>query len=216
MFTLLTSIALAAIVSQPSVPTTPPDPTPAGDIRSARVRAADTRTATLLTLGLERSATIRTLVNNIERHDVIVYLEMQPQLRKRLAGTLTWITATKDHRYVRVSINPELSTDAAIATLGHELQHVFEVASAPAIVCERTLTKFYQEQRGSNQVHPTGWDTEAARVAGEDVRRDLVTFASQRHGRDRERTGRVADSIQQLDPDDWMVVYRRARGMLPP
>jgi hypothetical protein len=214
MFTLLTSIALAAIVSQPSVAPAPADPTPQRDIRSARVRAADTRTATLLMLGIERSATIRTLVNHIERQDVIVYLEMQPQLRKRLAGTLTWITATRDHRYVRVSINPELSTDAAIATLGHELQHVFEVANAPSIVCERTLAKFYQEHRGSNQVHSSGWDTEAARVAGEDVRRDLMAFASQRH--DRERTGRAADSIQQLDPDDWMVVYRRARGMLPP
>jgi hypothetical protein len=168
----------------------------------------------LLIQGLERSATIRALANQLEQREVIVYLEMQPALRKRLAGMLTWVTATKSHRYVRISLNPELSTDAAIATLGHELQHALEVANAAEIVCERTLARFYQEHRGSNQVHATGWDTEAARVAGEDVRRELVASAGER---DRSRPGRVADSIQQqLDPDDWMVVYRRARGMLPP
>jgi hypothetical protein len=175
-------------------------------VPAPRVRAGDARSAMLLTQGLQRSETLRGLVTQLERRDVIVYVEMQPALKKRLAGTMTWITATPNHRYVRVSINPELNTDMAIATLGHELQHVVEVANAPGVVSDQTLEKFYRVHGDANRAEFNGWDTEAARVAGHEVRRELAAV----------RSARVADSIQQFDPNDWLVVYRRARGMLPP
>jgi hypothetical protein len=204
MLRLLAFIAI--VVAAPCTALAAQDDSPADrGIRSARVRAADARTAVLLTQGLERSSTIRGLVNALEQRDVIVYLEMQPALKKRLAGTMTWLSAAKTHRYVRVSISPELSTDMAIATMGHELRHVLEVANAPEIVNEATLEKYYRAHGEGNRSHGNGWDTEAARVAGDEVRRELA-----------DRTYRVADSIQQLDPQDWFVVYRRARGMLPP
>lgn len=183
----------------------PDDPPPDKSQRSPRVRAADSRTAALLAQGLERSATIRAFVNELEQRDVIVYLEIQPALKKRLAGTLTWLSASQSHRYVRISINPELSTDLAISTMGHELQHALEVANAPDVVSEPTLERYYRTYGQENRAHINGWDTEAARVAGEDVRRELA-----------DRTTRVADSIQQFDPQDWFVVSRRTRGMLPP
>ena len=183
-----------------------PDPPTDRIYSTARVRAADTRTANLLVQGLQRSSTLRGLVDQLERHDVIVYIEMQPMMKKRLAGTLTWLTATKAHRYVRISINPELNTEMAIATLGHELQHALEVAKAGEIVNAVTLANFYRAHGESNPAEFNGWDTEAARVAGQDVRRELAAW----------RAGRVADSIQQLDPNDWLVVYRRTRSMLPP
>jgi hypothetical protein len=214
MFKLLTLAATVAIYTLPAVVAAAPD-TPERDIRSARVRAADTRTATLLLQGLDRSRTVRDLVNELEQRDVIVYIEMQPALKKRLAGTMTWLSASKAHRYVRISINPELSTDLAISTLGHELQHAVEVANAPEIRCERTLANFYQSHGGSNRVNATGWDTEAARVAGDNVRRELSLHPASKAA-DRPRPARVADSIQNLDPEDWLIVYRRARGMLPP
>jgi hypothetical protein len=207
---LLTVVAIACVVSAQPVFAAPPDGTPASTARSARVRPGDSRSAVLLTRGLERSATIRGLVNQLERRDVIVYIEMQPSLKKRLAGTLTWITKTKEHRYVRVSINPDLNTEMAISTVGHELQHALEVANAPQIVSEQSLASFYQLHGQSTRSALNGWDTEAARQAGDDVRRELAIAA---------RTAvanSVAESIQQLDPEDWLVVYRRARGMLPP
>jgi hypothetical protein len=175
--------------------------------RSPRVRAADARTAFLLVQGLQRSATIRALVNQLERRDVIVYIELQPLLKRRLAGTMTWITATREHRYVRVSLNPELNTDMAISTLGHELQHALEVANAPTIVSDATLERFYREHGDLNRSQANGWDTEAARVAGDDVRRELSGSA---------RSTRAVETVQQFEPEDWFVVYRRARSMLPP
>jgi hypothetical protein len=174
--------------------------------RSPRVRAGDSRTATILLKGLERSDTIRSLVRQLEQRDVIVYLEMQPYMKRPLAGTMTWITATATHRFVRISINSELSTDAAVATLGHELQHALEVANAREIIDSQTLAAYYAKHGDNNRRHNNGWDTEAARVAGEDVRRELAGLP----------TTRVAESIQELNPDDWLIVYRRTRGMLPP
>ena len=201
--TLITAF-VTALAHPVGASPTPPVLDPAA--RTARVRAADVRSAQLLVLGLQRSDTIRALVNQLEERDVIVYIEIQPALKRRLAGTLTWLTATAAHRYVRISINPELSTDLAISTLGHELQHAVEVAHAPQIVSNRTLEHFYREHGENSRYERNGWDTEAARVAGDDVRRELADG----------RPARVVDSIQPFDPDQWRIVYRRARGMLPP
>jgi hypothetical protein len=201
LFTLLTIISATVFTFA-----IPRETSADGVVRTPRVRASDARTAVLLTQGLQRSETIRALVNRLERRDVIVYIEIQPALKKRLAGTLTWMTSTVSHRYVRISINPELNTEMAISTLGHELQHALEVANAPEVVSDNALEKFYRVHGDSNRAQVNGWDTEAARVAGEDVRRELAAT----------RSARVADSIQQFDPDGWLVVYRRARSMLPP
>jgi hypothetical protein len=168
------------------------DPVPNPASRSVRVRAADSRSKVLLRVGLQRSETLRALVRQLETRDVIVYIEMQPLLRKRLAGMLTWIASTVEHRYVRISLNPELSTDAAIATLGHELQHALEIANASEVVSDSTMEKFYRAHGEVTRAQTNGWDTEAARVRGDEVRRELAHT----------RSGRVADSIQQFEPED--------------
>jgi hypothetical protein len=205
MHTLFIMLALSIAVA-PTMAAEPSGPTTKTITRSPRVRAGDARSGVLLTEGLERSETIRTLVTQLQRRDVIVYIEMQPALKKRLAGTLTWVGATPTHRYVRISLSPDLGTEIAIATLGHELQHALEVANAAEIVSDRTLERFYRAHGDSNRAQANGWDTEAARVAGDVVRRELANS----------RSARVAETIQQFDPNDWLVVYRRTRGMLPP
>jgi hypothetical protein len=158
------------------------------------------RSANLLLEGLQRSATLRSLVDDLADEDLIVYIEMQPRLRARLAGSLTWITATPKFRYVRVSWNPEIGTNAAIATLGHELQHALEVAREASIVSASTLEAFYREH-GIDMRSRNGWDTLAARDRGDAVRRDLAASVS----------SRAIESLRTADPNDWYVVYRRMR-----
>jgi hypothetical protein len=200
--TLVTFAPLAVFASQPS------DLDPSSAIsRNPRVRPYDSRAAKLLLEGMERSVTLRALADRLEQLDVIVYLEMQPALRKKLAGTLTWMAATPSNRYVRISLNPEITRDALIAALGHELQHAVEVAEAPWVVDPASLQAYYQKHGISTAQHINGWDSLAARVTGDDVRRELA-YA---------RTVRVvADSIQPFNPQEWHIVYRRARSMLPP
>ena len=146
----------------------------------ARIRTADARIRAALEEGQQRSASFRRVLNRVEELDVIVYLEMQPLLRRRLAGTTTWVTATELFRYVRVSLNPALSKFNIVAALAHELQHVAEIGAAPSIVDNRTLTDHYREVGVDKVATSDEWETEAAKVTGEKVRNELAEFASLR------------------------------------
>ncbi|MGQ0732505.1 MAG: hypothetical protein ACT4QD_02490 [Acidobacteriota bacterium] len=144
--------------------------TPGGE----RLRPHDARSRALLATGLQRSASLRDLVRELEAHDVIVYLQMEPQLSDHLAGTLTWITATPRYRYVRISINRGLSDVLAMATVGHELYHALEIAREPSIVSPESLEAFYRSMGIRMLAHQGGWDTDGARARGELVRREVA------------------------------------------
>src|SRR5687767_8438130 len=135
-----------------------------------RVRAGDGRTAAILLDGLSRSETLRVLVDEIEQSDVIVYLEIQWNLRRGLAGSVTWAAATDSFRYVRISLSPEITGDVMIATLAHELQHAVEIAREPSIISSATLANYYATHGLSMAGHWNGWDTLAARQTGDEVR----------------------------------------------
>lgn len=139
-----------------------------------RIRPADKRVATAFQQGLERSASFRALVDRLNQLDVIVYVEMQPLLRQRLSGAMTWVTATKEFRYVRVSLNPELNPLMMIASLAHELRHVLEVGEAPSIIDNRSMTEYYRVAGIETRTNSDKWETEAAQRTGEVVRRELA------------------------------------------
>ena len=142
-----------------------------------RVRTPDMRVKAALAEGQQRSASFRRVLKRVDELDVIVYVEMQPLLRPRLAGTTTWVTATKTFRYVRVSLNPGLPKFHIVAALAHELQHVAEIGGAPSIVDTRTLTDYYREVGVDKRETSDEWETEAAKVTGEMVRSELSEFA---------------------------------------
>jgi hypothetical protein len=139
-----------------------------------RVRAADNRVAAAMKEGLARSASFRAIIDHINTLDVIVYAETQPLLRGRLSGTMTWVTATKEFRYVRVSLNPDLNIAQMTASLAHELQHVVEVGEAKSIVDTKTLSDYYRVAGVERYVRADEWDTEAAQRTGDIVRRELA------------------------------------------
>jgi hypothetical protein len=197
--TLITLAPLAAVAS-------PEDAGPRTVPYSPRVRPYDGRSASLLLEGLERSITMRAIVDRLEQLDVIVYVEMQPALRRHLAGTMTWLAATEFNRYVRISLNPKMTHDSLIAALGHELHHALEVAEASSVVDTASLQAYYEQHGISTAKHFNGWDSEAARVVGDDVRKELSGA----------RAASSAYSAQAFNPAEWHIVYRRARSMLPP
>jgi hypothetical protein len=143
-----------------------------------RVRTHDPRLREALAQGAARSAAFREVLHRVETGDVIVYIEMQMSLRGRLAGQMRWVAATAQARYVRVAINPQLSGPQLVATLAHELQHVAEIASAPSVVNERTLSAFYRGVGKERRADSDAWDTEAAQLTGEVVRRELAAHVA--------------------------------------
>jgi hypothetical protein len=198
---MLTLPALVAALALAMLSPAAEEPGTAARRSSPRVRPHDGRAATVLLRGIERSSTLRMLVEQLETSDLIVYIEMQPALKQELAGRLTWLTAAGNVRYVRVSLNPALGPETLVSTLGHELQHALEVATAPHIVSEATLEAYYKQHGIHMRSHSSGWDTLAARETGELVRREIA---------DRPISTAV-DSVAAFDPASWPTTYRRMR-----
>jgi hypothetical protein len=191
---LLFALALSPSVSAATIDNRSGLPNP-------RVRPNDSRSAALLLQGIKRSETMRLVVERLETLDVIVYVEMQPALHRQLAGRMVWLSATQKFRYVRVSLNPELSSDTIVAVLGHELQHALEVARTPSIVDEPSLEAYYRKNGISMRSHASGWDTQAARDTGDLVRRELASAPARA----------ALDSLQPFAAAAWNVAYHRAR-----
>lgn len=165
--------ALASTLSTPDAERTASGTAPVVD-GGPRVRPGDDRSRAALKDGVARSEIIRRLLVQLERYDVIAYVAMQHRLRGHLSGSLTWVVATERFRYVRVSLNPDLSGEELIATLAHELQHVVEVAQAPLVVDPGTLSALYRRIGIERLSHTEAFDTEAAKRVGEQVRRELA------------------------------------------
>ena len=165
---LLPLVALSALLSI----TTVFADGPTGEVR---LRPQDARLEAVLKEGAARSATFKSLVDRIESSNVIVYISLNPIMKRSLSGMLTWMTKTGNYRYVRASISTDLAFDQMIATVAHELQHAVEVIDDETVTNEKTLIALYQRIGHQNSASsPTRWETTAAQQAGFQVRRELV------------------------------------------
>lgn len=112
------------------------------DPLTRRVRPLSDRGARLLTVAQRLSPTIAAMVAKIEASDIILQLDTQLSLEVPFAVTRL-ITATADVRYVRVSINPRQSPLRRIELLGHELQHVLEIAAEPSVRDQNSMRDYF-------------------------------------------------------------------------
>ncbi len=157
------SLALAALVVAAPARAADPRPVP-------HVRSADAQVVKLLRDGCRRSPTFQHLVSQVEHSDVIVYVQISSQVPDALQAYLRWAGAGPVHRYVLVMVKVPTSDENLIALLGHELQHVTEVASAPDVRDEVALDALYRRIGNDSGA---GYDSLAARSVGAVVRREL-------------------------------------------
>jgi hypothetical protein len=143
-----------------------------------RIRPSDKRVAGLLAMGIERSARVRDLVDRVESGQVIVYIGMNPMMQRGLAGCVTFVSDAGRYRYLRAMLNPDLTTEQAIAALAHELHHVTEIMAHPQVRSESDLASLYRRIGTENRrAARSGWETGAAQQVGWDVRRELKEHA---------------------------------------
>jgi hypothetical protein len=142
---------------------------------TARVRPMHKRVEMLLATGMDRSATFRQLVRRIEASDVIVYVEARHHLRAGLGASMRFMTCSATDRFVRIQLNAEYSTQTLVALLGHELQHVVEVADHAEVRSSDNLRDFYR--RTGVRTGIDAFDSDAARSAGYQVRAELFSKA---------------------------------------
>jgi len=100
--------------------------------RAPHVRSMSNNMADLVQRTADRSPTVAAMLRVIEASDVILQIDfrLDPALPRAVT---TFIAASGGARYVRMVINPRLPPRVRMELLGHELQHVIEIASNPAI-----------------------------------------------------------------------------------
>jgi hypothetical protein len=158
------TLCLALLVALPS--------DAASSRENAHVRPVHPELAKLIEEGAAQSATLRSLIEQLQRTDVVALIEFDNlNLPSDLAGGLRFITKAGSLRLLRVSIRRTLSRRLMLVTIGHELQHALEIAAAPQVVDEESLHAFYRKlDRGSPADR---FDTNGARRAGDFVDMDL-------------------------------------------
>ena len=133
------------------------------------VRAPDPKVQHLLARGMARSPTFVALMRALDQTDVIVYVEVTSRLPMNVAGRLLFATTgSSGHRYLRIQIGREGSTNAQVAAIAHELQHAVEVAQAPDVRGEAGLERLYA-RIGTRGALAGSYDTQAAQLTGRRV-----------------------------------------------
>lgn len=108
------------------------------------VRSNDGRILVLIERGVARSATFRRLLDALDTSDVIVYVERKT-MREALEGYLPHhITVAGATRYIHVKVDTRGAEIRAIAIIAHELQHAVEVARAPDVRDDQSLTLMFE------------------------------------------------------------------------
>jgi len=171
---------LPARTFEPSLPAPAPTPVPPvvewWRLGGPRIRSTDSRVASALRNGLERSSVLRRLVDTIDSNDVVVYTGVDQRMGDGLSGRLTFMGVGGGYRYVRVALHAELKPSLMIAALAHELQHVVEVVEHPEVTSEAALTSLYKRIGHSNMASGSlGWETDAAHDIGLVVQHELLT-----------------------------------------
>ena len=138
-----------------------------------RVRTLNSRVQGLLAEGTRRSETFAKLIVDLNRTDVIVYVEINRKLPSAIAGRLLFATASQDGpRYLRVQISGEATTNMQVAAIGHELRHALEVAGAAEVRDEEGLARFYRRV-GTSGPMSGSFDTVDAQMTGRRVLLEL-------------------------------------------
>jgi hypothetical protein len=169
----LRRVALFVLLLLPAVPAQ------AHGLDRMRTDSKDLRL--LISSGLQRSPTLRAIVDRLEASDVIVEVQCGQFKSVLLAGRTLLLSARPSVRYVLVEIACPMGDAAALEILGHELRHALEIASAPWVVDAPSVEKLYSQIGFSNCVNRGGFrefETADAIEAGERVHHELFHQAA--------------------------------------
>jgi hypothetical protein len=169
------AVALALMPAERAIAESLPDQAP----RFCQVRSTDYRVTLAVEQGLRDSATFRGLVDRINVSDVVVYVSAdEKRLPPGVDGRLTFLSATGGFRYVVVTVNSALTQPRLVSLIGHELQHVREIADTLAIVDAKSMARAYAAGLGYHNRYLTNdgqtFDSLAAIRAGEQVLREVL------------------------------------------
>jgi len=142
----------------------------AAESKRGRVRTLDPVVAELLEQGPAQSTTLARLLDEIERSDLIVYIERHNRFPPTHIGSFKLAGECSGHRYARIALSASLDRRDTLIAMAHELQHAAEVAASD-VVDDRGMFELYC-RIGDRRT--AGFDTEAARLVTRQVSKELA------------------------------------------
>ncbi|HET9832161.1 MAG TPA: hypothetical protein VFP91_10640, partial [Vicinamibacterales bacterium] len=109
-----------------------------------RIRTTSSLIHSVLVDASEKSPTLRSIVQRVAESNVIVHLTCEQFKTVMINGRTIWVEANGAARYLRVQVDCMLPQADLAAILGHELQHVAEVADRPEVNDSRSFVKLFQ------------------------------------------------------------------------
>jgi hypothetical protein len=166
------SAVMACMIASPAS-ASPPD--------ASRIRSTDAVLLALLHEGAERSATFHGLVDAISQSNGIVYVEFGYCAFGHLNGCLLpFMVSSHGDRYLRILVIPDKNRrthDQLLALIAHEMRHALEVLEHAEVVDVATLEAMYRKVGTPMAGQPRGYETSAARAAGDAVLTELLVKA---------------------------------------
>ena len=143
------------------------------------VRPRDAAAETFLRFGSEKSAEFRAIVRELESSNVIVYVDVREDGRQPVSGALNYLSEVGGIRWLRAVVHTGSASRSRTYTdivrltaiLGHELRHALEASDADTLKDVGEFERYFR--RIGVDEGPDLLDTEAARVTGTAVEREL-------------------------------------------
>jgi hypothetical protein len=151
---------------------------------NSRLRCADDAAAAVVETALAQSPTVRRLVDEVERTDLIVLVRATMSMERARASTRFLTSTPTPHdaaagpRYLLIELNPLGAPWDLVALFAHELQHAFEIGHDRSVQCEGDVARLYTRIGWSPK--PGEYETAAAVDIGRDVRREVYQVEKQR------------------------------------
>jgi hypothetical protein len=172
-----TTLLVSFVLGQAVFAKTEPKSKPVTVARSLRsLRCSDEFLLDMLDRGLSQSATLRDLESHLERSQVIVYMA-RSVLPTGLVGKTTLIGAGNGWRYLSLRVDSRVEPVDVLTVLGHELQHVVEIADAKEVVDQASLAALYRRIGVSSSGADIGslaFETAEALAMGRRVHADMA------------------------------------------
>lgn len=149
-------------------------PCEAGGRRAAWLRVDDPLLVAAVDRGARGSATFKALLDRLEASDLIVYMMRTPANGLSPRGRTQFVVRAGSRRFVRVTIRTDHAARSIVALVGHELQHVAELAEEPRVVDANSYLELYRRigYASCEGICPC-FDTQAAVDAGYAVLSEL-------------------------------------------
>lgn len=151
-------------------------PAPSLPAEKAHLRSSSPLINGAIQSALERSATFRGLVAEINASDSWVFVN-EGDCRHGVRACFVSVRSSGSYRFMFILIDPRKRGDELIASIGHELRHTVEVIVEPAVRTDSAKFLFYERiaMHGASGER----ETRAAVDAGNAVRSEITSFNRQ-------------------------------------